>query len=261
MVIYETGAAGQHKTYRNSHATSSEYHMRPPSFRIAALELAPSRPVHLPERIIRIILPFAIGLCYYIPLLAVISYEQWLILGGLMLAYIFPPAGKESVIPLGIAVGFPWWLMAFTIILMDLLTGLFMALNFDVALKIPGLGRWIRKFIANGEQFFSRRPWLERFYFAGVVMFVMFPLQGSGGIGATLVGRMIGLSPARVLMAIAIGTTIGCTTIALGAEFVKELILANPVLGLAVAVLIIGTLAVIYLMYRRKMMARASLSG
>jgi uncharacterized membrane protein len=235
--------------------------MRPPSFRIAALELAPSRPVHLPERIVRIILPFAIGLCYYIPLLAVISYEQWLILGGLMLAYIFPPAGKESVIPLGIAVGFPWWLMAFTIILMDLLTGLFMALNFDVALKIPGLGRWIRKFIANGEQFFSRRPWLERFYFAGVVMFVMFPLQGSGGIGATLVGRMIGLSPARVLMAIAIGTTIGCTTIALGAEFVKELILANPVLGLAVAVLIIGTLAVIYLMYRRKMMARDFMSG
>jgi uncharacterized membrane protein len=235
--------------------------MMPLSFRIAALELAPSRPVHLPERIIRIVLPFAIGLCYYIPLLTVIPYDRWLILGGLMLAYIFPPAGKESVIPLGIALGFPWWLMAFTIILMDLLTGLFMALNFDVALKIPGLGRWIRKFIANGEQFFARRPWLERFYFTGVVMFVMFPLQGSGGIGATLVGRMIGLSPAKVLMAIAIGSIIGCTTIALGAEFIKELILANPVLGLAVAVLIIGTLAVIYLVYRKKMLGRDSLSG
>jgi hypothetical protein len=94
-----------------------------------------------------------------------------------------------------------------------------------------------------------------------VVMFVMFPLQGSGGIGATLVGRMIGLSPAKVLVAIAIGSIIGCTTIALGAEFIKELILANPVLGLAVAVLIIGTLAVIYLVYRKKMLGRDSLSG
>ena len=234
--------------------------MMPPSFRIAALELAPSRPIHLPERIVRIILPFAIGLCYYIPLLAVIPYERWLILGGLMLAYIFPPAGKESVIPIGIAVGFPWWLMALTIILMDILTGLFMALNFDIALKIPGLGRWIRKFIANGEQFFARRPWLERFYFAGVVMFVMFPLQGSGGIGATLVGRMIGLSPGKVLLAITIGSVIGCTAIALGAEFIKELILANPALGLAVAGLVIGTLGVIYLLYRKRMQARDSLS-
>jgi uncharacterized membrane protein len=221
-------------------------------FITSALELMPSRHIGIPERVIRIILPFAIGLSYYLPLLAFMPYDRWLILGGLMLAYILPPAGKESVIPVGIAMGFPWWLMAFTIMLMDILSGLFMALNFDVALKIPGLGRWIRKFIANGEEFFARRPWLERFSFFGVVMFVMFPLQGSGGIGATLVGRMIGLSPARVLLAIAIGTTIGCTAIALGAEFIKELILAYPVLGLTIAVLVIVILVIVYFVYRKK---------
>lgn len=97
------------------------------------------------------------------------------------------------MIPIGIAVGLPWWIMAFSIALMDILAGIFMALNFDIALKIPGVGGWIRKFIAGGEDFFAKRPWLERFYFTGVVLFVMFPLRGSGGIGATLVGRMMGL--------------------------------------------------------------------
>ena len=219
----------------------------------SVFELMPARPVGIPERIIRVLLPFAMGSVYLGLLLGFMPYEQWLVLGGLMLAYIIPPAGKESVIPIGIAIGFPWWLMAFSIILMDILTGIFMALNFDIALKIPGLGRWIRRFIANGEQFFARRPWLERFYFTGVVLFVMFPLQGSGGVGATLVGRMIGLTPGKVLAAIAIGSIIGCTVIALGAEFIRELIIAYPVIGLTVAVLTIGILSLLYLVYRKKM--------
>jgi uncharacterized membrane protein len=219
----------------------------------SALELMPSRKIGIPERIIRVILPFAIGLAFYVPLLPLIGYEGWLVLGGLMLAYIFPPAGKESVIPIGIVLGFPWWLMAITIILMDILTGLFISLNFDVALKLPGVGRWIRKFIANGEQFFSRRPWIERFSFAGVVLFVMFPLQGSGGIGATLAGRMIGLSPGNVLLAIAVGTTLGCTLIALGAGFIVELIMIYPEIGIAVALAVCGILAVLYFLYRKRM--------
>jgi uncharacterized membrane protein len=141
-------------------------------------------------------------------------------------------------------------MMAFTIALLDILTGIFMALNFDIALKIPGLGGWIRRFIANGEQFFARRPWLERFYFTGVVLFVMFPLQGSGGVGATLVGRMMGLSPVRVLLAITIGAFAGCTIIALGAEAIRELILMNPIIGISVAIVVVVVLIILYAWYR-----------
>ncbi len=208
------------------------------------------RPVHLPERIIRIVIPPAIAVLYYICLFFFVGYDQWLILGGLMLAYVIPPAGKETVIPLGIALGFPWWLIAFSIALLDIIAGLFMALNFSVALKIPLLGGWIKTFIANGEQFFRKRPWLEHYYFIGVVLFVMFPLQGSGGIGATLVGRMIGLSPGRVLLAISIGALTGCALIALGAEAIKELILVNLTLGIAVAAGAICTLLGAYALYR-----------
>ena len=219
----------------------------------SAFELSPTRKIGIPERIFRILFPFALGIPYLVLLYFALPYEQWLVIGGLMVAYILPPAGKESVIPIGIAVGFPWWLMAFTIALLDVLTGIFMALNFDIALKIPGLGGWIRKFIANGEQFFARRLWLERFYFSGVVLFVMFPLQGSGGVGATLVGRMMGLSPARVLLAITIGAFAGCTIIALGAEAIRELILVNPLIGISVAIGVVAVLVILYAWYRFRM--------
>jgi hypothetical protein len=219
----------------------------------SAFELNPSRRIGIPERVLRILFPFALGISYLLLLLLALSYEQWLIIGGLMLAYILPmvPTGKESVIPIGIAVGFPWWLMAFTIALLDVLGGIFMALNFDIALKIPGFGRWLQKFITNGEQFFERRPWLRRFSFMGVALFIMFPLQGSGR--ATFVGRMMGLSPVRVLLAITIGAFVGCTIIALSAEAIKNLILMYPLLGISVAVAVIVVLAMLYTMYRIRM--------
>lgn len=222
----------------------------------SAFELMPTRKIGIPERLFRLALPFLLGIPWLIILLFILPYEVWLIHGGLLIAYILPPAGKESVIPIGIAVGVPWWIMALSIPLMDILAGIFVALNFDIALKIPGVGRWIQKFVAGGEEFFRKRPWLERFYFMGVVLFVMFPLQGSGGIGATLVGRMMGLSPGKVLVAIAIGSLIGCTVIALGAEAIRALILADPVVGGAVAGILVGGFLALYGLYRFRLSKR-----
>jgi uncharacterized membrane protein len=222
----------------------------------SAFELMPTRKIGIPERIFRLALPFLLGIPWLILLLFLLPYDVWLILGGLLIAYILPPAGKESVIPIGIALGVPWWIMALSIALMDVLSGIFVALNFDIALKIPGVGGWIRKFVAGGEEFLPKRPWMARFYFMGVVLFVMFPLQGSGGIGATLVGRMMGLSPGKVLVAIAIGSLIGCTVIALGAEVIRELFLVDPVLGIAVAAIVVTSLLALYGLYRMRLSKR-----
>jgi len=220
--------------------------------RIPYLDICPSVKVSLPERILRLVLPFILGGCYFAICLLFLPNETALLLGGLMLAYVIPPAGKESVIPLGIALGFPWWLMACSIALMDVLAGIFMALNCDLALKIPVLGSWIQHFMERGGEFVNKRPWLERFYFTGVVLFVMFPLQGSGGIGGTLVGRMIGLSAGSTLLAISLGAIIGCTVIALGSQAIKDLIFMNLQLGIAVLVSVLAFLAIAYLVYRRR---------
>lgn len=221
--------------------------------RIPFLDICPAVRVSLAERIFRLVLPFIIGGCYFGACLLFLPYDAAMLLGGLMLAYIVPPAGKESVIPFGIALGFPWWLMACSIALIDVLAGIFMALNCDLALKIPLLGKWIQHFMEQGGDYVNRRPWLERFYFSGVVIFVMFPLQGSGGIGGTLVGRMIGLSPGRTLFAISLGAMIGCTVIALGAQAIKDLIFMNVQMGIGVLVSVLAFLAIAYLVYRRRL--------
>ncbi len=221
--------------------------------RIPYLDICPYKEISLPERIFRLVLPFLIGGAYFGICLLLLPYETALLLGGLMLAYVFPPAGKESVIPLGIAIGFPWWLMAWSIALMDVLSGIFMALNCDLALKIPMLGKWIQHFMERGGDFVNRRPWLERFYFSGVALFVMFPLQGSGGIGGTLVGRMIGLSAGRTLVAISLGAIAGCTLIAVGAQLIKELIFMNLLAGITVMIAVLAVLAVAYLLYKRRL--------
>jgi len=41
-----------------------------------------------------------------------------------------PRPGKESIIPIGIGLGIPWWLMVLTLTLLDVVTSLFMIMNF-----------------------------------------------------------------------------------------------------------------------------------
>jgi uncharacterized membrane protein len=215
-------------------------------------DICPAKRVPLTERLLRIAVPFVIGGFYILLCFLFMPYESALLLGGLMLGYLVPPAGKESIVPLGIALGIPWWLIAFSIGLMDVLAGIFMALNCDVAVKIPLLGRWIRRFLEKGNEFVSKRPWLEKFYFSGVVLFVMFPLQGSGGIGGSLVGWMIGLSPGRTLLAITIGAFLGCILIALGSQVIKDLLLSDLPAGIVVLVAVIAIFIISYSVYRWK---------
>ncbi len=202
---------------------------------------------------LRFIFPFILGGLYILLLFLFLPYERALLLSGLMGAYVIPPAGKETILPIGVALGFPWWLIGTSIALLDILAGIFMALNFELAYRIPLLGAWISRFMDHGQAFLSCRPWLKRFYFTGIVLFVMFPFQGSGGIGASLVGRLLGMPSRSVLLAIAIGAFLGCYLIALGAEYVWGLILSQPLLGIGVAIVILGAVIGAYLVYRRKM--------
>ncbi|MDH7510642.1 MAG: small multi-drug export protein [Methanolinea sp.] len=188
---------------------------------------------------------------YFSLCLFILPLPKALILGGLMILYYIPPSGKESLLPLGIALGIPWWLMATSLALLDVLTSLFMILNFRLALRIPVLGPWISTFLGNGEEFMKKRPWIARWSVLGVAFFVFLPFQGTGGVGATLVGMLVGLSPSSILLAVAIGGTAECLLFALGSEIIWRLILENLVLGAGVALAVLAMGAIIYLFLRR----------
>ena len=97
----------------------------------------------------------------------------------------------------------------------------------------------------------QERPWLARWRTLGVAFFVFLPFQGTGGVGATIVGMMVGLSPAKILLAIAIGGSLECLMFALGSELIWNLILTNVYLGVGVAALVILAAAVAFLVFRR----------
>jgi uncharacterized membrane protein len=180
--------------------------------------------------------------------------EQWLLLVGMMVAYIVPPLGRETIIPVCILFGIPWWLVALALAFLDFAGGLFMAWNFPLVLRIPHIGPWVSRFVAAGRTFLDRRPWLERLYFVGLIAFVALPFDGSGSIVGSIVGRMLGMTKTEVLSCITIGGIIGSFAIALGIDYVVNLIPAEAGFWVSLAVFfLIGTaLLVMYRSYSRR---------
>ncbi|MFW6142311.1 MAG: small multi-drug export protein [Candidatus Saliniplasma sp.] len=189
----------------------------------------------LPGKIVMFFLPFLIA-SLYISLLYIIIHEKsifWIASGG-MFGYFFPPAGKESVIPLAVgAINAKGVLSPITTILLvagsiayvDIVTSYFLLWNFYIAEKIPLIGTWIKKFEKFGAQKMKEKKWISKVAFIGVVLFVVFPFQGSGGVGASIVGRVIGLDKYKTWLAIIIGSFTGCTFIAVVSLYLSDAIL------------------------------------
>jgi hypothetical protein len=143
--------------------------------------------------ILKLTLPFVILAIHLLLLYFFLDQTAFLVTIGLMVAYVLPPAGKETVIPAGIALGIPWWLIAVSIMMIDIETALFMGWNFDLLLKIPLLGRILESFIRKTRVFIDEQPWLKKIYFAGIVVLVMVPVLGSGGIRGSIIGQLLGM--------------------------------------------------------------------
>lgn len=192
----------------------------------------------------KILLPLAVVFTHVTILSVYLDQTSFLIVIGLMTAYILPPAGKETVIPAGIALGIPWWLIAVSIMMIDVGTALFMGWNFELALKLPWLGTIMESVIEKTREYIKEQPWLKKLYFTGIVILVMVPVMGSGGIRGSIIGQLLGMEKTQVFLAIFSGAFIGCFGIAIGALFLQELFIQNILLGsVTVAGLIIISLS------------------
>lgn len=202
------------------------------------------------RRIFKVFLPFYITFLYLLALFFILGDRFYTML-FFMGVYLVPPWGKESVVPGAIFAGVPWYIAAISIAFMDFVAGLFMMWNFDLALKIPLLGKWIEKTEKRGEEYLRNHPLANKAAFVFVVLFVMFPVQGSGGIGGTIVGRIIGMGKHRVLAAITLGAFIGTFTIAVFANEVRAIVTRSLQTTLTAIVVIMLVVFIIYL-WRRK---------
>jgi uncharacterized membrane protein len=199
-------------------------------------------------------------------LFLMLDYPTFSQLGALMLGYFFPPFGKESIIPIGISSGeftIPIFnqhivvqkihplVMALSIAFVDIVTGIFLLWNYDFAKLIPIVGPWMEKFEKSGGKQFKENSWLEGLAFFGLVLFVMFPFQGSGGVGTSIVGRVIGMDRYKILFAISLGSIVGCLLIAYLTDLFLEFFRTNFFGGLIIAIIII-LIVVFYLYFKAK---------
>lgn len=207
------------------------------------------------QTVIRILIPVLLGLavigCIGISLSNNLTGIYW----SLVSAYFFPPLGKESVIPAGIIAGINPLVMALSIAFVDAVVALFLVWNYDFAKKIPLIGTFMRKVENIGKRSSNKYAWISALRFIGIVLFVMVPFQGSGGLVGTIVGRFIGMKPWSTFCAICIGSLIGCTLIAYFAESIKTVFIQDIFIGLLILILLIigGIMLYVYMRSKNKM--------
>ena len=220
----------------------------------------------LSERILKFIVPFifaGIGILI-IYLLTDNSIFPKLFL--LMLVYFIPPLGKESVIPIGIAGGknitIPFtdtltnipkidpFVMAISIAFIDIMVALFLVWNYDLIKYIPIIGKVVERVEKAGISSASRYKWIKPLEFIGIVLFVIVPFQGSGGFFGSVVGRLIGMKPWRVFIAIFIGSFISTFLIAYFFDTIYTIIQSNVLAGVLIIIILI-IISIMVIVYRK----------
>jgi len=186
-------------------------------------------------------IPVSVVIIHIAVMAVTLPQSLFVIMLGLMVAYLLPPAGKETVIPIGIALGIPWWYMALSIVMIDVETGLFMALNFDLAYRIPYLGPVLLNLTKNTEEVIARHQWIAGLWFFAIVLMVMVPVLGSGGIRGSIAGKLLGMKTLLVFLAILAGALIGCFGIALGSDAVLGYLCANGTLPAGIGAMVCGS--------------------
>lgn len=196
-------------------------------------------------------LPFLIAFAVIATLYLTLDYGTFATLSGAMTAYFLPPLGKESIIPLTVAkirgtTPFAPALVALAIAFVDIIIGLFLVWNFDLARKLPVIGKYIRMVESKGEGILQKHRWVRKLAFTGIVLFVMIPFQGSGAVGASIVGRVIGLNPWRIWASIIIGAVGGCLAIAYFTDLAVYLLTENLFIGMLLITVLLIFIEVVY---------------
>jgi uncharacterized membrane protein len=213
--------------------------------------------------LIKFILPFIIAVLGFVVLYFIVSKECVGKLYLLMFAYFIPPLGKETIIPIGISGGdltipilnqyvvvpsINPLVMALSIAFVDIVVALFLLWNYDFAKKIPIIGNFMDKVEKIGRSSSDKYSWIKPLRFIGLVLFVMVPFQGSGGLVGSIVGRLIGVKPWNTFFAISLGAIIGTILIAYFSEAILSVFVKNFLLGLliVIVILVIGIMIFVY---------------
>jgi uncharacterized membrane protein len=187
----------------------------------------------------------------------------------LLVAYFFPPFGKETIIPLGIGIlkqglTVPFinfhvepvsvnpLSIALAVAFIDIVIALFLVWNYDLAKKIPFIGKFMQKVEDVGKSSSDKYRWVKPLRFIGIVLFVMVPFQGSGGLVGSIIGRLVGMKPWTIFVGISTGAIIGCVLIAYFSEAIISSIINNVLFGILVVIILLIIIFMIFIWIKKR---------
>lgn len=221
----------------------------------------------LPEAVYRaalFVLPPALAFVYVVSLLALLSANAWnVIVKEGMAVYLLAPVGTEIVVP---------WLMfrlrAFgaaphefvlavaSIVLVDVFVALFVAWNWDLLERVPRLGGLLRRIEAKCHAVIAKRNWGEGATLAALATYVALPVQMTGGLFGSVLGRVMGIDRTRVFVAVTVGSALGAVPMGLLAYVATDAVLAairsptvqtvGAVAGILITVAFVAAVVVLY---------------
>jgi uncharacterized membrane protein len=118
--------------------------------------------------------------------------------GGGMRGLELPFGGPTIEIHFGV------WDIALWVMLLNTAAAFLYAYNLDLLERLPVVGPYLQRARRNARTTLDRHPWIRRLAEAGIVLFVVSPLPGSGQLGGCFVGRVIGLPKRTTFLVVAL---------------------------------------------------------
>ncbi len=92
---------------------------------------------------------------------------------------------------------------------MDMCWAVLLVCHMSFLFRIPRIGPALLRLREEGEFFMAYQPWVRRFTFIGLSLFVSFPVAATGAVAGSIFGRLLGMSRRAVLMAVFTGAMLG----------------------------------------------------
>lgn len=172
--------------------------------------------------------PFLAAAAGLIALVMVAGWGKALALVGIAVAT-FVYLGKFVIVTPAVSanVGFSPWELAALVVFMDLFTGCVIGANLHALYRLPWVGARLARLEGYGRRTLEQKPWMRRMSRVGITLFVMFPLTGTGAVGASILGRLLGMRLGWIIGCIGAGAVLGCGMMA-GLSY----LLAEPLMAL-----------------------------
>ena len=165
--------------------------------------------------------------------------EKFGIFMGIFAVYFAPGFGKESLIPIMTAAGCPVLAIVSGIVILDMTLAILISFNFDLLLKIPGIGHALQYATDKSATVLHDHPWIKGLAGTGLFLMMFLPFMGSSAITTSIIGRLLSVHPRMLLPLIFTGSLCATLMVAVGVKAVVSLWTVHPLYAV-IAVIIIA---------------------